>query len=195
MAEWGWGSPSSVGAPTAETVYDWGYGSPSNVGTPTAQVVSDTGWGSPYLTVSAASLSMLSPPGDMPDEGGVLVTVLGVWPKTGPYRVRLYDQAGVAYPNDPGKVYCHSGKVGQGVDIFVANVGTDVLQFVLPPLPVGLFDLEILYGTNFGTTVTVTDFLNIVTRNRVQQVYSVRRRLQPLYKTGPRRSAAERLLP
>lgn len=177
MGERGYGSPTTLGGVDgAPNSYDWGYGSP----TPTtwADTEYDTGYGSPRteLIVEQVQLYIENDPPWLPDDGGVMVGLLAQWPVLGPYRVRLRDQAGVAYPDDG--TFCHSGKLGQGSDVYVADVSaSDELRFVLPPVPVGNYDVEVMWGLNYGSLGVVPGLIDVVFRTRCMPTYRVRSRL------------------
>jgi hypothetical protein len=187
MGERGYGSPTLIGGvDPAPNSYDWGYGSP----TPTTWDATeyDTGYGAPRIELITESVQLVLESGVpwLPDSGGVIVTMVATWPTTGPFRVRLRDQTGVPYPIEGG--FCHSGKVGQGSDIYVADAtAPDELRFVMPPVPVGLYDVEVLWGLGWGTVGVVDNLIDAVFRNRSVPTYRVRRRLpDPPYKAaGP----------
>lgn len=185
MGDRGYGSPTLIGgADPAPNSYDWGYGSL----TPTtwADTEYDTGYGSPRIELITESVQLVLVNGVpwLPDDGGVVVTMMATWPTLGPFRVRLRDQVGVPFPIEGG--FCHSGVAGQGFNIFVADtVAPDEMRFVLPPVPVGLYDVEVLWGLNFGSVGVVDDLIDVVFRNRSVPTYRIRHRFPELYKTGP----------
>lgn len=185
MPDWGYGSPTSATGATG-TQLDSGYGSPLAAGT------GDTGYGSPWSALVASALKLNSADGKFPDEGGVLASVVADWPVAGPFRVRLYDQAGVAYPNSD---YCHSGLVGGGRQMSIPAAGLDEVKFVVPPLPVGLYDIRVDFGPGFGASATLLQALLVVTRGRVRNTFDIRGRMPPLYRTGPAVSSIDPLLP
>jgi len=186
MGERGFGSPTLIGGVDPDPgSYDWGFGSP----TPAAwdDTEYDTGFGSPRIELIVEQVAVIMPVTEvpwMPDDGGVVVTVMAQWPSKGPFRVRLRDQSNVAYPLAGG--YVHSGNVNTGFDIYVADTSApDELRFVLPPLPVGLYDIEFLWGIGLGTSAIATKLLDVVFRNRSMPTYRIRGRFPQEWKTGP----------
>ena len=186
MGERGHGSPTLFGGVDPDpNSYDWGYGSKTPVAG-WAATEFDTGYGSPRieLVVEAVQLVLESGVPWLPDDGGVMVTLVASWPVKGPYRVRLRDQVSVPFPVEGG--FCHSGKAGMGSDIYVADIlAPDELKFVMPPVPPGLYDVEVLWGPDFGDIGVVTMLIDVVFRNRSVPSYRIRHRFPPLYKTGP----------
>lgn len=185
MGERGFGSPTQIGGVDPDpNSYDWGFGSK----TPStwASTEYDTGFGSPRIELISAAVQLVLESGVpwLPDDGGVMVTLLAVWPTLGPFRVRLHGQSGVVYPIEGG--FCHSGKLGPGSSLFVVDTAApDTLQFVLPPVPVGLYDVEVQWGLSFGDTSTIEDLIDVVFRNRSVPTYRIRHRYSPEYLTGP----------
>lgn len=169
--------------------YDWGFGDPTPVTIVT--YYGDTGFGSPYFAIEGDNIQILAPLGKFGDDGGYTVRVLGDWPIKGPYRFRLISSGGTEYP---ATTYAHSTVPGQSYRCFVAQSGVDEMRFALPVAPPGLYDLRIEWGDNFGQYISLSDKIEIITRNRGKEVYAVRRKLPNTYKTGPRTMRSEEVL-
>lgn len=191
MGERGFGSPEVIGTTDPDPgKYDAGFGSPFPSEFSADQY--DTGFGSPLdeLVVESVQLALESGVPWLPDDGGVMVTLLAVWPTKGPLKIRLRGQTGVPFPVEGG--FCHSGKVGQGTDIYVADdTAVDELRFAMPPVPAGLYDVEVLWGLNQGESATATQLLEVVFRNRSIPTYRVRSRLPSQWARGPIRPRSD----
>ncbi len=176
--------------------YAWGFGDPSTGVDYAAQP--DAGFGD--IVPDALLHSLHMPTSDLPDDGGIIVTILGEFPAlgkqknvtaAGPFRVQLLDvHTGERYPKDmPG---CHSGLIGKG-----SNCSTDLrhseLRFVLPPLPLSEYTVEIRYGNNFETRIEFFNAFRIVHRTRESETYSGRSHLSVVFNTGARLPQMEKI--
>lgn len=193
MGERGWGAPTLIGGANPSAEYDWGWGSPPG-STVVATHPNDTGWGSPrtQLIVQSVQLVLVNGVPWLPDSGGVMVRLEATWPALGPFRIRLRSGGGTPYPIEGG--FCHGGQIGMGPDIYVKDTTTvDSLEFALPVVPVGAYDVEVLWGIGFGTIAIVPAILDVVFRNRSAPTYRIRRRMpsQPYKELGPLTARAD----
>lgn len=134
------------------------------------------GFGDPLRVAGAAVV--VPAHGIVPDDGGVLVTLVGLFPDSS-YRATV------------GGEPAHSGVVGQGYDL-LPQAGGRQLRFVQPPLPVGARDLTL---ASVGGSETVVAAFTVVRRHRASEVYALRRWLPPgLRAVGPRAPSDEELL-
>jgi hypothetical protein len=76
--------------------------------------------------------------------------------------------------------------VTQGFDIWVADAtAPDEMRFVMPVVPVGIYDVEVLWGPGFGSVGVVDNLIDAVFRNRSIPTYRIRRRMpDPPYKAA-----------
>jgi len=180
---WGWGDPPASGWAGGET--DWGFGDPETLA------------GDHILWVSSKEL---------PDDGGELITLLSAWTEIGPWRVRLIQtHTGQIFPNaDAPLPYCKSPVPGFGercyTNILMETVGGVLtptpgtqLSFVLPPLPTGKYDCELIPPTGAGT-VLMQNVMEVIWRNRSAEVYVIRNRWPLLFSAGQRTLRHEELL-
>ncbi len=167
---------------------DSGFGSPSSLSSP-----SDAGFGSvrelrdPGLRIAPWHFQHTL----YPDEGGVLVRVMGAFPNRGPWRVRLTPDAGATL-HPLGKVGCYGGIIGKAHACYT-NPEQTALVFVLPPLAVGYYDVwmdelapEDIAGGVVGPVRLVLGGLTVIVRNPCEETYSVRATYPPRFKTGVR---------
>ena len=176
--------------------YPWGFGDPS-AGVDYEEQP-DAGFGD---VVPDAILQILQMPSrDLPDDGGIIVSIRGDFPAlgtqrgregAGPFQIQLLDiHTGQRYPKD--RVGCHSGLVGKG-----GNCQTDashrILKFVLPPLPLSEYTIEIRYGDNFRTKIVMPNAIRIVHRTREQETYGARSNLSEVFYPGARLHSMEKL--
>lgn len=189
MKEHGYGSPDTIGGIDPEVgEYDLGYGSPD---TYAGSGTLDTGYGSPFLVFAAESATIEVATQQINDDGGAIVDILADWPTKGPYRVRLLDPNLLPYPSVG---FCYSGVPGQGSSLWLRVGGYDNLRFVAPPAPPGVYALEVNYGAGFLQQTIISAAISIITRNRSDEVYAMRRRLPDPYLTGPATSRADSLV-
>jgi hypothetical protein len=160
-ADAGFGSPGGL-----LSTQDYGFGSGSRFRDPVLQIM-------PY--------SFQYPL--YPDEGGVLVRIMGQFPIRGPWRVRITSDAGATL-HPVGKVGCYSGVIGQGY-LCHTNFYRNALVFVLPPVPVGLYDVWVEEVTPaamaIGPTRIIVGGLSVVVRNPCEQTYGYRQMFPPRY--------------
>lgn len=159
------------------SLLDWGFGDPTPTAWDPLLDPLSPGFGDP----ESAPVVPLPLAGDLryADEGGEIVKVIGSWPVTGPYRVRLSDGA-VLYPVAG---HCYSARPGFGVDCYT-EPKRRILSFATPPLSPGLYSVIIYYGPAFGSSVTLTDALEVVTRGQAQEVYQLRGRYPAFWAVG-----------
>lgn len=159
----GYGSPTP-----AAGAFDSGYGSPSGT-------FLDSGYGSPSSASEALSLALQPYSEAFPDDGGEVVTLLGVFTVTpGPYYVRLIGQDGTYFPSAGG--YCYSGVKGL-TDACYPDKAAETMTFVLPPMPPGLYDVEVSYGPTKGTKAILTGALPVKRRTYALETYDLRNAL------------------
>ena len=189
--EWGYGAATdlAVGSGTTPTVgeggdafYDWGYGSANDYAGGLDSDSSDTGYGSPFLDGFGGVLKV-GPLGQWPDEGGELVVVAAIsWPD-GPIFVKLEDTGtGTQYPLTE---YCYSSKPGDKYEVY-PNGSKDELQFAMPPVKPGTYDIVFKHGSNLNGTIIADNAIEVIRRNRSAETSRVRANFPPHYKTGPR---------
>ena len=169
---------------------DLGFGSPTPAGGPSP---GDLGFGSEQgLPVGLSIVQPALEYDQYPDDGGVIVRVLGQWPNTGPFVIRIQSTGGgVLYPE--GKPGCYSGIIGQG-HLCYTDPTSRLLSFVLPPLPVGSYNLIVQTGSNplIVQQVTVPG-LTVIRRLQADEVYRARQTFPPTTygAAGPRDWALE----
>lgn len=200
----GFGEPSEqveilvFGDKTTARPYPWGFGDPYSGSGIDLQAQPDLGFGD---VMPEANLGvLLVPTRDLPDDGGLIIEISGDWPDlgaqkgeagAGPFQIRLRDAStGIAYPKET--VGCHGGRIGSGTRCFT-DVRHEVLSFVLPPLPLSVFSIEIRYGDGFRTLITIPDAFRVVHRSRASEIYGGRANLSTRFETGPRLSDLETL--
>lgn len=181
---------------TTGILYPWGFGDP-DAGVDYASQP-DAGFGD---ILPAAGLGMLlSPTRDLPDDGGIFIEVNGIFPalgnsplvtEAGPFQVQLLDiHTGERYPKDV--VGCHSGIIGKGNKCYT-NLRHSKLGFVLPPLPLSEYTIEIRYGDSLETLITLVNAFRIVHRTREVETYGARSHLSSVLNPGARLSDLETL--
>lgn len=176
--------------------YAWGFGDPST-GVDYAEQP-DAGFGD---VVPESILQVLQmPTRDLPDDGGIIVTLVGQFPDlgnqkgvqgAGPFLVTLVDaHTGEKYPKD--MVGCHSGLIGKGNQC-TTDLRHEKLRFVLPPLPLSEYSIEIRYGDNFRQTISFPNAFRVVHRTREIETYGARSNLSTVFNAGPRLEQMEKL--
>ena len=220
-------APGETGeVPVDMEYYDWGFGDPES-----NPLIDDLGFGDPVSpeTIAPYLLDQVI----FPDDGGEIVEVSGEWPIVGPYRVRLQQHyTAQLFPdtaNAPGATapilldgagnalgrgspyWCYTGilptKIGD-----VEGVKPDTtLRFILPPMPPGMYDIIIAWGTEiypeptgendseivahlFSLSVTMDKALRVIYRNRSGSEWNMRMSFPNHYTTGPRSSRDETIL-
>ena len=121
------------------------------------------------------------------DEGGYIITLLGnPWP-AGPLFVRLRDAASDIWPSTvPG---CWGADPGFGAELYPSR-DMKRLRFVLPPLPLGVYDLLVFQGGSL--LVTYEDAIEVVRRGRAwPQGYEFARKFPDHWPTGMRQPQFE----
>ncbi len=180
---WGFGSPDLIlGQPPAlGEFYDWGFGDPEPPSWSGKPV--DMGFGDPPAPAQqiVPYIVPIKPDQVFGDDGGDVVTLEGTWSKAlppgknGPYRVRLIDAAGQFWPDAAG---CYSGVSGAG-SACETNDSQSKLRFGLPPLPPGIYTIDVAWGPDFSDSVTLPLGLRVILRGRNLHVYSMRRQVFP----------------
>lgn len=182
MSETGYGSPSGFTADADDgDVYDAGYGSPTSLfGDADDADLFDAGYGSPGGTAPGVYPTQRV----FPDEGGWRCVLRGVWPTVGPYRVRLFDADGNGYP----LVGCYGGKPWRGKPYQAAwtNAALDELEFALPPLAAGVYDIDVRWGDSFAEAALLEAAIRIVPANVSEEVHRLRRGFPDDYPAGDR---------
>ena len=198
----GFGEPSEqqeglvFGEHVTARPYPWGFGDPSAGADYASQP--DAGFGD---IIPEAVLGILRVPSrDLPDDGGLFIQIEGTFPglgterlvsEAGPFQIQLLDvHTGERYPKDV--VGCHSGLIGKGNKCFT-DLRHEKLGFVLPPLPLSEYTIEIRYGDNLETKIEVPNAFRVVHRTRESETYGARSNLSSVFKTGARLSDLEEL--
>ena len=190
--EWGYGAPAGLGTPGAGEECPWGYGDPA--GGTFGEGIESGGYGSVF-SFFAASIGVLPLPfGAVPDEGGPVITLTGVFPIRGPWRVRFVNVNGDVFPGDGSYCWNLTGpnrRTDNGWDVFT-DLAQGSMSFglpVLPPQP--SYDVRLYWGPNFTLTLDVPDVLEVVYRQRDATTYRLRLTLPPWMATGPRMLSQE----
>lgn len=129
------------------------------------------------------------------DEGGEVVRVFADFKKEATlagydsFRVRLRGPNGqdTLIPNTG---FCYSS-VGGGADTIKPTASNTLLEFSLPPLPLGAYEILIYSGDGSHVVWTLSDMILIERRKRDRSTYRTRNRLHQVYLTGPRRLRQE----
>lgn len=170
----GFGSPSSLGS--------WSIPRNAGFGSPSGGSYRDTGFGSPALGFERAGtcnppsfiwvpMSLGVPDHVFADEGGELVSLVVIndrFPSRGPYKVRLIDANGIYWPRIGDG--CYSARASGGTDC-QTNASREILRFALPPLPEGIYDVEVSWDNVYR--VTSEDSILIVYRNSIREFDSL----------------------
>jgi len=163
-----------------------GFGSPSAEGA--YPVVGALGFGSPSPDWLAQNPNVQPYHLDFtnyPDDGGVVVRIVGSFPRTGPWTVRITSDGGATL-HPLGEGGCYSGVVGKGAECYTDR-NARVLMFVLPPVPLGVYDIW-LDDPTVGTlgAVKIIGQITVIRRGQAEEVYATRRTFPPRFKTGAR---------
>lgn len=169
--------------------YPWGFGDPSEGADYQAQP--DAGFGDILPDVVLGVLLISGR--DLPDDGGILLKVAGDYPSlgfrrgleaAGPFQVQLKDvHSGDRYPKD--MTGCHSGIVGKGNECFT-DVHHKRLSFVLPPLPLSEFSIEIRHGDFLENLIVIPSAFRVVHRTREAETYGGRSHISAILNPGAR---------
>jgi len=151
-----------------------GYGHPT--GAFGGYGINITGYGDPFGVLGAYVSSPSS--GMVPDDGGVIVTITGVFPSAGPYAVEVGGKA------------CRSG-VMSGAGRCYPNEARTELCFVMPPLAPAVYLIDLSWP---GGTDTVPAAVEVVRRHRASGIYDLRRLFPPRRDIGARTIEDEQLL-
>ena len=179
----GFGSDSRL---TSQPALNAGFGRPSSI--EISATTGAEGFGAPPTFWSVQEPYVLPYEiqyADYPDDGGCIVRMGGNWGVRGPWVVRLTSDSGATFhPAD--RVGCYSGTIGNG-HLCYTDRFKRVLPFVLPPLPVGTYDIWVdLANLGLWGSTKLVGSLDVVVRNSAEEVYSIRRTYPPRYRTGPR---------
>ena len=180
---WGFGAPHSFGLPDVPTeageepgsggtipvdtpYYDWGFGDPGPAGFP-GEFIEEWGFGEP---VPSQFLAYMASTSLVPDDGGVMIRLVGEWPIVGPYKIQLRhtttdqefppsdqhwgcnaplhtDKYGfVKERSQPYFCYTNFAQKEEGNIIIV--VPGKYVEFALPPCPPGLYNVVVKWGTD-----------------------------------------------
>jgi hypothetical protein len=162
----GFGSPSA-------TPYDLGFGSPSSL---FGVLPGDTGFGSPTPGPSPVLASV----GTLPDDGGEIVALWGVWDADEVYRVHLRPSGGgPLYPPASEGLGCYSARPGRGADC--RSVGRR-LVFTQPQVPPGVYDILVSWPLG---SAELPGALTVLYRGRASEVNRLRRAFPATWNTGP----------
>lgn len=211
MAEFGFGNPGSSSALASGTgsyagtvvdsvVYDQGFGDETALfdnfthiqntfsSFQTDSAYQFTGFGDPTpvfveLPVLADGIN------EFPDQGGVLITLEGSFDIAESYYFQLVGQNGQKYPS--ATVFASAAKASKGSEVR-AYQGSERVRFAMPPVPPGVYDIAIFYGTDKALEITLSQYVKVIRRGRCSQTYSVRVKYPELYSVGARNFIADR---
>ena len=198
----GFGSPTGSALPTGAVdpgFKDWGFGDPTPSTWPDG-FSKDYGFGSvapaPFEPTTSDGVFVF------PDDGGVVVRLVATWTDIGPYRIQLVEKGtSTVFPNPSVQLGCYSGIAGQGTDCYTTTKiknGIKVpgrwLEFALPPLPPGIYQIRLSFGPGYLTIKNVEDLIRVVHRSRSVQQWSIRSTFPGIYTTHARRPQQEVLL-
>lgn len=192
MAETGFGSPTFIPAPTYS---DWGFGAatPFDIDTLQDNVVgADTAFGSPYAAV-AAEVYLAGEFDLIPDDGGVILEINSDWNTAGFTRPARVGPFTVTYiSSETGDRTLAVGLTSRG-QCFTNDDNTKLLAGV-PPLPHGLYDIEIEW---FGGTrrVYIDNAFEVYLRPRSEQAYGIRRHIPSFMARGATTTRDELIQP
>lgn len=194
MAEWGYGSPSSIpNASTSVSTFDWGYGSEPPSSWTQSSPELDSGYGSPFVQLAALVAS--SADRRQPDHGGPHVEIVNPsgWPQASFFKIQLRGADGTLFPGSAS--YVHSGVASRGDELQTTGSGTR-LAFALPPLPTGLYDIIVYWGNQLGNTHVISSAVLVVRRLRFGSTYFLRQGYPDLMRraAGPLVRREENLL-
>jgi hypothetical protein len=196
----GFGAPSELPVGAADPGFkDWGFGDPTPDPWPDA-FSEDYGFGdiapAPFEPTVSDAIFIF------PDDGGHVVRLVATWTDIGPYRIQLIEKGTAAvFPNPAVQLGCYSGIAGQGVECFTTTklkngikVAGKWLEFALPPLPPGVYQMRLSFGPGYLTIKNIDDLIRVVHRNRSLQQWSIRSTFPGIYTTHARRAQQEVLL-
>jgi len=129
------------------------------------------------------------------DEGGEIVRVFADFKKEATlenyesFKVRLRGPNGQASLT-PSAGFCYGGVQGKGSTLTPTAANT-IIEFSLPPLHLGAYEILIYSPDGADVIWTVSDLLLIERRKRDRSTYRTRNRLHQIYLTGPRRLRQE----
>lgn len=185
---WGFGDPRPEDAfdpAWAGDEIDWGFGDPEQLLSEHIQILT---------------------PREMPDDGGEIVLLVSAWPEIGPYQIKCVQSfTGQNFPEPTAPLpFCSSPIPGDGADVYtdikeeiVAGVLQPLpgpnLKFVLPILPPGIYDIELL-PPGAPTPIILPFALEVIWRNRSVEQYAIRQRHPSIYSVGQRIARYEVLL-
>ena len=171
----GFGAPSSYIGPGQK--YDIGFGSSGMQ----AAAEGDWGFGDKGANIQVLVVLPIIDNGEYPDDGGLVLKLKADWKviTPGPYQVQLREHFTLqAYPQD--KFGCWSCIPGKPWECEPNGLATE-LQFALPPLPPGIYDVLLNYGPALGMQLVTLNAIKVIWRGRQSQAYSLRRHLLPAW--------------
>lgn len=200
----GFGSPSSVA--DADGFYDSGFGSPE----PPAwdpSVFVDLGFGDPNVGYDLPIFLSPSVAGEdiwYPDDGGIVCTVSSVagsvWSLLGgTFRVKFRAQDATLYPKDQVGALAPGArtKTSLPADRFnlVPLADGRRLRFCMPPLPLGIYDVVVYYGSGYAQSIEILEAFRVVFRHLSREEWNIRSKFPEIWKgAGPRSEATEPML-
>lgn len=194
----GFGATDSVPAvPTFGDYYDFGFGDVPPDGW-TGDLL-DLGFGDvpvPQQALVAYLLPVQTDDHLYPDDGGEIMELAADWKQAagvGPYRVRLLDSNGTAWPPVADADGCYSARQGKGTAC-ETNAAKSKLLFAMPRVPPGVYDIEVAWGPGYGILFVIEKALRAIYRGRSLQVYSLRRTFPGTITTGARTPSLDRKL-
>lgn len=168
-------------------MWDAGFGSPFGEGDDGfGSGLEDMGYGSPFsfefgavIVLQTPGLSLVPSPRqavtNYGEEGGYLITLgatSALFADDGDYRVDMIDDVGQVYPQtEPG---CYSALEGKAYACEGIAAGR-LLQFALPPLPLGTYDIRITNPS--GVSLSIPAAITVVRQPMSYEVDAIRSRL------------------
>ena len=127
---------------------------------------------------------------DFPDEGGVRVILEGKFDPAENYFFQIVGKDETIYPS--ATTYASAAKAGKEglVKPFRNN---ERVSFALPPMPPGLYDIEVYYGENKSLQLTLSEYIRVIRKNRSSLVYSVRAKYPEVFRVGARNYIVDRV--
>lgn len=189
MSETGFGSPSYSNNPPA--IFDTGFGSPFNSSS------RGTGFGSPF-DLSLTAVEILGDLFYIGDDGGVRIDLVGNWfnytevappSLTNMFKVTFIKgiTRTLALPAFVGHPTSRGGFV-------YSNLAQTRLYAYVPPLPKGVYDIEIAYDyDNAHQKILIEDAFEVISRNRSLGEYTIRSLLPSHFDAGTRQFAQDDL--
>jgi len=99
------------------------------------------------------------------------------------YRFQLIGKGGTKYPSS--STFCSAAKPSQGSTVSTFRANSRV-AFAMPPVPPGLYDIQMEYGADFGLNLLMASYVKVIRKNRSTQTYSLRTNYPELFTVGSR---------